>query len=44
MADFIKAHLPVYYFIKVLSFSYCYDGVELNLCYEAFFFKQMTNT
>jgi len=33
MADFVEAYLPVYYFIKVLYFSYCYDGPELNLCY-----------
>lgn len=30
MADCVKAYLPVYYFSKVLSFSYCYDGIELK--------------
>lgn len=30
--DFLQALLPVYYFNKVLSFSYCYDGLEFNLC------------
>ena len=42
MADFVEAYLPVYYFIKVLYFSYCYDGPELNLCYWVcpfFFFE-----
>lgn len=38
MADFAKVHLPVYYFNKVLSFSYCYDGLEVNLCYWVYLF------
>lgn len=49
MADCVKAYLPVYYFNKVLSFSYCYDGIELKftllgLCLGGvFFFRCQTH-